>query len=189
MLISPSSSSKTNVRTTSGLRTMQNLPKVPGGRRTVQEGGCWWITRPGVTIDEETPKQHEHRTTVYTEQVLPATPTELSDVSQEWGNAPGSFPIRNLLEILGAMNTNGFKQALNHSFLLAVRTRQVSMLQTRSAWVSRLSRARLNCPKFDISFWIFMAPEPLWAALKTRRCNGSPFLSFFFFFVSLLHSS
>lgn len=31
MLISPSSSSKTNVRTTLGLRTMQNLPKVPGG--------------------------------------------------------------------------------------------------------------------------------------------------------------
>lgn len=31
MLIPPSSSSKTNVRTTSGLRTMQNLPKVPGG--------------------------------------------------------------------------------------------------------------------------------------------------------------
>lgn len=53
MLISPSSSSKTNVRTTSGLRMMQNLPKVPGGEDGVGGGWWWWITRLGVTVDEE----------------------------------------------------------------------------------------------------------------------------------------
>lgn len=51
MLISPSSSSKTNVRTTLGLRPMQNPPKVPGGeeRGGCEEGGD--VTRLGVTVD------------------------------------------------------------------------------------------------------------------------------------------
>lgn len=51
MLIPPSSSSKTNVRTTLGLRPMQNPPKVPGVK-----GGCKEesdVTRLGVTADEE----------------------------------------------------------------------------------------------------------------------------------------
>lgn len=50
MLISPSSSSKTNVRTTSGLGPMQNLPKVPGGEGVCEEGDD--ITRLCVTLDE-----------------------------------------------------------------------------------------------------------------------------------------
>lgn len=51
MLISPSSSSKTNVRTTLGLGPMQNLPKVPRGKGRCKEGDD--ITRLGVTVDEE----------------------------------------------------------------------------------------------------------------------------------------
>lgn len=51
MLISPSSSSKTNVRTTLGLGPMQNPPKVPGGKGGCEEGGD--VTRLGVTVDEE----------------------------------------------------------------------------------------------------------------------------------------
>lgn len=51
MLISPSSSSKTNVRTTLELGPMQNLPKVPRGKGRCKEGDD--ITRLGVTVDEE----------------------------------------------------------------------------------------------------------------------------------------